>query len=153
MSKRNPQYTDVFRASAILLLEAAGWPNTKGALTRAAKHLRIPRQTLQRWAHETRNPPPPELVTVKRMEITELLDAIIYGAASEVKRRIDANELDETTTPQLMTTAAIAIDKKQLLINAPTANINHMGGAISDEERRERMKELAVAIAREIHGQ
>ncbi len=152
MTRRNPTYTDEFRASAVLFLEAAGYPGTPGALNRTANHLHVPRQTLQRWGRGSQNPPPPEVVTIKRADIVDLLEDIIYGTAGEVKERIDNGELDAVTLPQLMTVAAIAIDKKQLLNNAPTQNINHMQGNISDEERRARMKELAQAIAEELNG-
>lgn len=151
MTTRNPQYTDTFRTSAVLMLEAAGYPNTLGALNRVSNHLGVPRQTLQRWSRGTRNPPPPEMVTITRRDIVDLLEDIIYGTAGEVKDRIDNGELDAVTLPQLMTVAAIAIDKKQLLSNAPTQTIQHMNKDISDEERRARMKELARAIADELN--
>lgn len=151
MTKRNPQYTDEFRTSAVLMLEAAGYPSVLGALNRVSNHLGIPRQTLQRWARGTRNPPPPEMVTLTRRDIVDLLDDIIYGSAGEVKARIDNGELDSVTLPQLMTVSAIAIDKKQLLTNAPTANVNHITPVASDEERRSRMKDLARAIVDEMN--
>lgn len=125
---KKPRYTDEFRASAILMLEAAGWPNTKGALARVARHLGINHQTLTRWAHGQQNPPPPQLVLGLKRDIVELLDDIIYGVAAEVKRRIDADELDETSLPQLMTALGIGVDKKQLLRGEPTEISEHRLG-------------------------
>lgn len=122
MTRRNPTYTDEFRASAVLMVEAAGYPQTKGALNRVANHLGIPRQTLQRWTRGTNNPPPPDLVTTKRQDFVELLEDIMYGAAGETKKRIDNNELDSVTLPQLMTVAAIAVDKRRLLLGQSTEN-------------------------------
>lgn len=115
-----PRYTDEFRASAVLMAEAAGYPDKPGALSRVARHLSIPRQTLQRWARGTQNPPPHELVTVKKKGLVELLDAVAFGAVSEVQRRIENNEVDLVSIPQLMTAAGIAIDKHQLLTGNAT---------------------------------
>lgn len=137
MTDKRPRYDDEYRASAILMLEAAGWPNTPGAMSRVARHLGLNRQTLARWAHGQQNPPPPQLVSGLKRDITELLDDIIHGAASEVKRRIDASELDDTTLPQLMTAMGIAVDKRQLLTGKPTAiNEDHVSDSRNTIQRK-----------------
>lgn len=117
---QKPTYDEQFIASAVIMLEAAGYPDTPGALSRVARHLGIHKQTLSRWARkETRTDTAPIVTQLKR-DVTELLDHIIYGVASEVVRRIDGDELDRVTLPQLMTAMGIAVDKRQLLNGDPT---------------------------------
>jgi hypothetical protein len=67
-----------------------------------------------------------EHVEHKKLEIVDILDGIIYGIATEVKRRIDHQELDEVSLPQLMTAAGIAVDKQRLLQGKSTENTDNM---------------------------
>lgn len=114
---KQPRYDDKYRAGAVVMLEAAGWPGAKGALTRTANHLGIQPRTLQRWALRENNPPPAHLVSEKRAELTDLLrkeiDAAL-GAMDEV--RPDASYRD------LGTVVGILTDKLQLLTGEPTEN-------------------------------
>lgn len=41
-----PKYDDEFRASAVLMLEAAGYPDTEGALARVSELLGVPARIL-----------------------------------------------------------------------------------------------------------
>lgn len=117
MAKTKPRYDDKFRASAIVMLEASGYPNREGALSQVAKHIGIPRMTLQRWAKATQNPPPHELVTEKRDELSDLLEKEIRAALAEMdKARPDTSYRD------LGTVVGILTDKRQLLSGEPTQN-------------------------------
>ena len=127
------------------MLEGAGYPDTLGALARIARHLKIPAATLHRWAQEKQNPPPSELVTVKRIELKELLRAEIDGALSEmVKARPTAEYRD------LGTVMGILFDKLQLLENKPTS-IEHV--TLTDNERTERVNQLLDAARARRTGQ
>lgn len=101
------------------MLEAAGYPQTKGALQRTAEHLHVPAMTLGRWFRRSNNPPPNELVTEKRGDLKDFVRSelnAIFGDMPIV--RADASYKD------LATAAGILIDKLQLLENKPTENVN-----------------------------
>lgn len=116
---KKPRYDDKYRASAVVMLEAAGWPETKGALTRTAEHLGIQPRTLQRWALQENNPPPAELVSEKKAELSGLLRKEIAAALGAMDGvRPDASYRD------LGTVVGILTDKLQLLTGEPTENSN-----------------------------
>lgn len=109
------RYTDQYRASAVLMLEAAGYPDKPGALMSVANHLKVPHATLSRWARAIQNPPPPELVHEKKLDmVAELLDllGLTFTAAK--------NTVGEATNKELATAIGIYIDKLQLLSGKPT---------------------------------
>lgn len=109
------RYDDKFRASAIAMLEAAGWPDEKGALTRVAKHLGMPLATLSRWAKEKNNPPPTEVVTEKKGDLTALIDTeirAIFGDMPSARANAPYNHL--------AIAFGILADKLQLLSGGPT---------------------------------
>lgn len=117
MAKRpRRRYSDDFRANAIVMLESQGYPDHKGALVTVAQHLGIPFQTLSRWARELNNPAPPELVLEKRLELKELIRNEIYAALEAAPNAREFAEYKE-----LITGAAILLDKLQLLEGKPTA--------------------------------
>lgn len=104
------RYTEEYRASAILMAEANGYPNQKGAVARAAKYLKIPERTLARWLTGASNPPPDKTVSIKKDEIIEALKAEVQAALNEMP-----NARKDADYKELATTAAILIDKWQLL--------------------------------------
>lgn len=116
---KKPRYDDKFRAGAMVMLEAAGWPHTEGALTRTAAHLKIPARTLSRWANGENNPAPDELVIEKRAELADLLRQEIRSALNAMGTvRPDASYRD------LGTVIGILTDKLQLITGEPTENSN-----------------------------
>ena len=137
------RYDDKFRASAVVMLEAAGYPDRKGALSQVGRNLGVPISTLRGWYNATRNPAPAELRNEKRMSLAEMLKAEINGALGEMPNaRQDAGYRD------LGTVAAILIDKLQLLEGKATERIEH----ISPEQRADRIREL-FDIARDRRDQ
>jgi transposase-like protein len=133
-----PRYTDDFRAQAIALLQANGWPDKKGALVKTAASLDIAHQTLSRWAMKVQNPPPPELVQEKSADLATVirteLDAI-FLSLPHVRSTANYKEL--------MTGVGILIDKLQLLQGNPTERHEHVG--LSFEERNQ---EIATLLER-----
>lgn len=116
MSKRKrTRYTDEFRASAVLMLEAAGYPDKEGSLSKVARHLQVPYQTLSRWAREKNNPPPPELVQNKKIDL-------IAGIKNELACIFDefGNTRQDAEYRELATAFGILVDKLQLLTGEPT---------------------------------
>ncbi len=113
------RWTDDERASAILMLEAAGYPQRKGALTQVANNLGIPQTTLRRWHLGLSNPPPAETVKRKKIDLRQALKDEIQAALGEMgNARMDASYRD------LGTVLGILFDKLQLLSGEPTANTN-----------------------------
>lgn len=113
------RWTDEERASAILMLQAAGYPERKGALTQVANNLSIPATTLRRWHLGLSNPPPAETVRRKTLDLRRALRDEINAALTEMgKARIDASYKD------LGTVLGILFDKLQLLNGDSTANTN-----------------------------
>ncbi len=113
MTKR--RYNDEFRTSAVLMLEAAGYPGKEGSLAQVSKHVSVPRSTLQGWFNGTRNPPPPDMRHEKRIDLLSAIQtelAYIFPAMAD--RRQDASYRE------LVTAAGILIDKLQLLSGKPT---------------------------------
>lgn len=117
MAGKRPRYDDAYRASAVLMLQADGYPNKLGALTRVAKHLSIPERTLRRWYKAQQNPPPDNVVRMKKGELTALLRKEIYAILGEMDRK-----RDEADYRELATALGIAVDKLQLLAGEPTEN-------------------------------
>lgn len=139
MSERK-RYDDKFRASAVIMLEAQGYPHKEGALQTVANHLGVPHSTLHRWFHGKQNVPPSDLVHEKRIDFTEAIKAELAGILGDMpSARQDAGYKD------LATAFGIMLDKLQLLENKPT-QINeerHSGNiTLTTEQRNQRIAEL-----------
>lgn len=119
---KRKSYDDKFRASAVVMLEAAGYPNEKGALTKTAAHIGVPARTLSRWFNGEQNPPPDQTVNEKRDELSVLLDTEIRAILGDMpEARKDASYRD------LGTVAGILIDKIQLITGKPTSRSETTG--------------------------
>jgi len=138
MAKRQ-RYTDDFRASACLFLESEGYPETKGALAAVSKKLKVPASTLHGWFMAKHNPVSAQVRSIKKAEIVEMIRAEIYEAlkAAPIQREL-------ADYRELITSAAILVDKLQLLEDKPTEHILHEH-ALSDSERAKRLNELLDA--------
>ena len=112
-------YTDKFRANAVVMLQAQGYPEKKGALTKVARHLGIAHPTLSRWYRAIQNPAPSNLVQEKIGDLTALLEDEIYAALGAM-----ADRRDEAEYKELATALGIMFDKRQLLTGGPTDNQN-----------------------------
>ncbi len=119
MARPKKRYDDKFRANAVVMLEAAGYPNREGALSQVSQNLGVPISTLHGWASAQHNPVPSDIRNEKRKELADLLRTEIDAALGEMNHaRQDASYRD------LGTVAGILIDKLQLLNNEPTENVN-----------------------------
>lgn len=126
MSKRQPRYDDKFRSSAILLLEAAGWKangtGTPGASQRTARSIKVPRQTLERWAKGQNNPAPAAQVAETRIDLVEALRSELDSTLGAM-----AGARSEATWFDLVRGTGILVDKIQLISGQPTGNVKHSG--------------------------
>jgi transposase-like protein len=109
------RYTDNFRAAAVVMLAAAGYPDKKGALARTASHLEIPASTLRDWFRSEHNPPPTELRDEKRGELLESINAEIAAIFPELQR-----SRKKAGYQSLGVVLGILIDKSRLLAGQST---------------------------------
>jgi hypothetical protein len=110
------RYSDEFRASAVVMLEANGYPDKKGVMHHISKQLQVPRRTLRRWYHRSFEPPADNLVTQKKETLKELLEFELRGIFNELP---DARQ--DADYRELATAAGIFIDKLTLLGGGPTS--------------------------------
>jgi hypothetical protein len=118
---RRPSYDDKFRASAVVMLEGAGYPDRKGALHKVAVHLGVPDRTISRWFRKENNVAPDDLVTEKRGELLDGLRDLAYELLTAINTDIRDNGVDAV---RAATALGIVIDKIQLLTGGPTENSN-----------------------------
>jgi len=116
---RRPRYTDDFRASVVIMLDAAGYPNVIGALTAVSKKVKVPGRTLSRWYRKEQNPPPDLIVREKRGEMVDRLEDIAHQLLTAMQADLEDAPLRETATA-----FGIVFDKRQLLTGGATENIN-----------------------------
>lgn len=112
------RYDDDFRASAVLLVEGAGYPHEVGAIWRVAKHLNIPESTLRGWVTGAHNPPPAKVHEAKKQDFLSQLQAIRGLAADKIVERIE--EYDPRDLTGLL---KISTELAQLLSGEPIVRI------------------------------
>lgn len=124
-TRKHKRYTDDFRADAVLWLEAAGYPDTEGALARVSRELGVPHQTLGRWYRSEQNPPPHEIVQEKKRDFLEQLARIKGLAAIKIEERIE--EYDPRDLTGLL---KISAELEQLLMGKPTHRTEHLSNVL-----------------------
>lgn len=132
------RYDDKFRASAVVMLEAAGYPDKEGALMTVARHLGMPHNTLRNWYHAERNPPPSELRQDIKKSLSEMLEDIAYKLIEAMPGKVLDASLQQTATSM-----AIAIDKMQLLSGKPTDIVENRGNPL--DKLRSRLNSIVTA--------
>ena len=142
MAKRR-RYDDKFRASAVVMLEAAGYPDREGALSQVAKAVDVPLPTLHRWARGKNNPPPSDVVNEKRKELRELLDDEIRAALGEMSQA-----RGEASYRDLGTVTGILFDKIQLIDGKPTGITQDVSNLTHEERSTRAIALLDKARAR-----
>ena len=146
MVSKRKRYTDEFRASAVLMLEAAGYPDKEGALTTVSNRVNVPLSTLSRWYKGRNNAPPSKLVNKKRFDLIQAIrDEIQYAMGDMPDARPEASYRDLTTS------VAILIDKLQLLEGKPTwrgelVELMQDGRVTIEQVREELGDELAAEL-------
>lgn len=131
MTRQRRRYDDKFRASAVVMLEAAGYPDKEGALMTVARHLGMPHPTLHRWFTGKNNPAPSDVVQEKRLELRELLENELRAIFAEMP-----NARGVAGYRDLGIVAGVLFDKKQLIDGKPTEIIDD--ARLTDEERSSR---------------
>jgi hypothetical protein len=119
------RYSDEDRASLMVMLESKGYPNTLGALKEVAAYSGVHVRVLRRWWLGTQNPPPDNLVSLKKIDLAEAINQELNGIFESMKTaRKDADYR------ALGTVAGILMDKKFLLEGKPTEHTEHSGAII-----------------------
>lgn len=137
MTKRKT-YHDEYRASAVLMLESQGYPQTKGALTAVSRHLGVPCATLSRWFKGKNNPPPINLVNEKRQGWRNRLDEVLDTLIDEMLGAVTDAPLRE-----IATAFGIVADKQFLLSGQPTNRQEvTIHDNLTDDERMARVAAL-----------
>lgn len=109
------RYTDDFRAKAVAAAIAAGYPQTKGALTRVAAELAISHQLLRNWIVGAQNPPPEGLLQEKKTDLRALFQAEMQDIMALLP-----NKRHDASYRELGTVLGILFDKARLLDELPT---------------------------------
>ena len=117
MARKYRRYTDDERATFVVMLESAGYPDKKGALELTSSKLKIPRSTLRGWFIEYRNPPPAKLRQEKRKDLADIFETIAYDMLDHAGDPIIIGEMDGKAA---VIAAATATDKMRLLRGLPT---------------------------------
>lgn len=145
MTKRQPRYTDEFRAGVILMLQAAGYPDKPGSLPQVARHVDVPANTIQRWIDKKNNPPPPQLVVERKRELIEDLRKLLN---LHIDTAVDT--VEHAKHSEVMTGLGILFDKIQLLNDKPTGIVRLQRaieeGDIDPAVIRERYPGLAAEL-------
>lgn len=99
------------------MLEAAGYPANAHAIVDLAEHIHVPERTLRRWFTGESNPPPDKTVRTEKKELADLFEdaARIY-----LSHGVEPEVVAEVSGQSSLTSAAIAVDKMQLLRGLPT---------------------------------
>ena len=120
MAKRKwTDYSDEDKASAVLMLEAAGYPDRKGAMSQVVRELGVPESTPRSWAKNEHGAPPAKVRDRKKGELIESLNEVATKLIEHLGDIADTGDVRETATA-----AGIVIDKLQLLRGDSTANTN-----------------------------
>ena len=110
------------------MLEAQGYPDQDGSLTKVAKHLNVPLSTLRGWFYAKNNPPPSELRNEKKRDLAALIEDEALKALEQMGvTRVEAEYRE------LATAFGIMFDKLQLLQGKPT-EINEVN--VTDQRNR-----------------
>lgn len=126
--KKRKQYDDEFRASAVVMLKAAGYPERDGAVTAVSKVIGVPRTTIRRWFRGTNNPPPEKLLRDKTAKIQQKLDTEIYTLLN-----VMPVAWEQSSCRELSIALGILIDKRCSIENSvaesPQLRLVKSGGA------------------------
>ncbi len=120
MGRKWTQYSDEDKASALLMLEAAGWPNRVGSMSQVARRLSVPESTLRAWAKNEHGAPPAKVRERKKGELVQTLTDVAFALVEHLASIADTGDVRETATA-----LGIVVDKLQALADEqPTQNVN-----------------------------
>jgi hypothetical protein len=116
-NRKRRRYTDEERANLVVMLEAEGYPEKKGALARVSKYAGVPKSTIRGWYILEHNPPPAQLRTEKKGDLAELFEDVAYKMLGHANQD---TTIVEMSGKDAVIAAATATDKMRLLRGLPT---------------------------------
>lgn len=116
------KYSDEYRASAIAMLTAEGYPDNAAALQRVRHQLPADTtppaiRTLRYWFRLEHAPAPAKVIQEKKDGLAELFE---QAAAKYVSHALQDETVKKASGKDAMTAAGIAVDKMRLLRDLPT---------------------------------
>jgi DNA-binding transcriptional MerR regulator len=126
------KYDDKFKASAVITLQGAGYPDNPYKLKEVAKQLRVPHRTLRRWFNNETGAPSARIVTQEKRDMSEDLRKLFFKL---IDHALDEDTIDEMTGQQAITSMGIVFDKMRLLMGLPTQIVGIMPEVVSALER------------------
>lgn len=144
--KRQPTYTEPFKANAVARLYAEGYPEKSGALRKIAKELGVTHPTLSRWASGGKSAPDVEVIR----KAVFAMQSVIEG---ELEKILDSMEgvREKANYKTLAIAFGILFDKYQLIRGAPTSRSVRLAEELAEVPTGdlERIIEEAEAMAAE----
>ena len=121
------KYSDEYRATAIAMMVAEGYPDDSTAIKRVHGQVAEPKpnvRTLRYWFQHQHQPAPEKLIQDKKDELADLFE---QAAKKYVSHAIKDDVVSKSSGAGAMTAAAIAVDKMRLLRDLPTEIIGVLG--------------------------
>lgn len=113
-------YSDDFRAQALTLLEAEGYPDNQGALTKVSRAFNVPLMTLYDWQVKDVN----NVSTDTRAVQSASFQAVIEDEITRILEQMKVKR-ESASYRDLGIVAGILFDKLQLLQGMPTQRTEH----------------------------
>ncbi len=126
MSKATPgirkrrTYSDADVAGAVLLLEAAGYPDRRGAMEEVCKATGINDNTLRNWYTRERRTIDPRVEGRKRAEIVDALGDLQDKLIRKLSEKLEDNS---ASLRDIAIAFGIVSDKRALLLGHATQNV------------------------------
>jgi len=123
---RQHTYTEAQKGQALAALQAAGYPDVAGAMTRTAKALQIPERTLRRWARNEHGAPPASIVRAEKATLSDRLELIAGLTLDRIEERVQTPQTAaEVDMRDLVGLAKISIEMRELLEGRATSRDEH----------------------------
>ncbi len=142
MARRYQDYTEEDRAAILATLQACA-----GNVAECSRRSGVPEQTIRDWRDGKHAAPSPQSVDEKRKPLADIFEEIAYSACG-----VAPDKMEEASFAQVMTGAAIAVDKMRLLREQPTSIGEHREPATVEERDQRAIDLMEKAKLRLVSG-
>ena len=126
------KYDDKFKASAVITLQAAGYPDNPYKLEEIAKKIGVSSRTLRRWYNNEVGAPPADVVRQEKRDMADDLRKLFFKL---IDHAMDDDTISEMTGQQAVTSMGIVFDKMRLLLGLPTQIVGIMPDLMQSFDR------------------
>ncbi len=126
------KYSDKFKASAVVTLQGAGYPDNPHKLKEVARSLNVHHRTLRRWFNNDTGAPSDNIVTQEKRDMSEELRKLFFKL---IDHALDEDVITEMSGQQAVTSMGIVFDKMRLLMGLPTQIVGIMPDVVAALER------------------